>query len=139
MAKRRVWSALTKAYRARLERKGIDQRQYESGASLKAARGHAKTPESLKEYARNPKKFPEYRAKRMPYAKIIEEKKARIFGDRFKFNKERSAIYVREGRGDVKPPTGKQLRFLAGLTDEEFDDWQYEHRFEDDWSFLWYR
>ena len=41
----RDWSALTPAYRARLERSGISRRDYESGASVQAARGHATTPE----------------------------------------------------------------------------------------------
>jgi hypothetical protein len=42
---RKSWGALTPAYRRRLERGGVSQSAYESGASLKAARGHARTPE----------------------------------------------------------------------------------------------
>lgn len=55
----RIWGNLSPPYRARLERKGISQSQYESGASLKAARGHERTPESRKDYLRNPGKYPE--------------------------------------------------------------------------------
>ncbi|HET9131465.1 MAG TPA: hypothetical protein VFO86_10980, partial [Terriglobia bacterium] len=43
--RRKAWEALTAAYRKRLERGGIGKAQYEGGASLRAARGHAQTPE----------------------------------------------------------------------------------------------
>lgn len=139
MPRRRVWSALSQSYRTRLQRKGVTQAQYESGVSLKAARGHAQTPESPTEYARHPGKFPGYRNRRKPMADRIAEKKRLIFGDRVRFNEERSTRYVKEGATDIRPPTMKQLRFLDGLSLEEFDDFQYEHREDDDWNFLWYK
>jgi len=139
MAGRRVWSALSQSYRTRLQRNGITKAQYESGMSLKAARGHAQTPESPREYARNPNKFTAYRNRRLPLAKRIAEKKERVFRDRIRFNEKRSTRYVKEGAQDVKPPTLAQLRFLDGLSDEEFDDFQYEHRVDEDWNFLWYK
>lgn len=42
---RKSWDSLTPTYRHRLERGGVTRSQYESGASLKAARGHRATPE----------------------------------------------------------------------------------------------
>lgn len=42
---RRNWVDLSDRYQARLLRGGIDQRAYERGESLSAARGHAQTPE----------------------------------------------------------------------------------------------
>ncbi len=41
MAKSRNWNALTPAYKKRLERSGLTKSKYESGADLRAARGHA--------------------------------------------------------------------------------------------------
>ena len=139
MPRRRVWSALSPSYRTRLQRKGVTQAQYESGVSLKAARGHAQTPESPTEYARHPGRFTAYRDRRKPLVKRIQEKKERIFGPRIRFSSERSSRYVKEGAADIKPPTTAQLRFLDVLSDEEFDDWQYEHREDEDWNFLWYK
>jgi len=40
-----VMDSLTPAYRRRLERGGVTRKEYESGASLSGARGHAATPE----------------------------------------------------------------------------------------------
>ena len=54
----RNWDNLSPKYRERLSRSGITKSQYESGASLSKARGHAQTPEhpnranSKPEYAR---------------------------------------------------------------------------------------
>lgn len=140
MPRRRVWSALSTSYRARLQRKGVTQAQYESGVSLKAARGHAQTPESPAEYARHPDRFKRYRENRKGLVQRIQEKKDLLFGDRHKYDEKRSRRYVKEGdkENEILPPTMKQLRFLDSLTLEEFDDWQYEHREDDDWGFLWY-
>ena len=41
MAKARNWNSLTPAYKKRLERSGLNKSKYESGADLRAARGHA--------------------------------------------------------------------------------------------------
>lgn len=46
MAKRRDWANVkSETYRKRLERAGITREEYEAGAPLPAARGHATTPE----------------------------------------------------------------------------------------------
>lgn len=45
MAKPRNWDALKPATRKRYERAGVSRSDYMSGMSLKAARGHANTPE----------------------------------------------------------------------------------------------
>ena len=41
MPKSRNWNSLTPDYRKRLERNGLTKSKYESGADLRAARGHA--------------------------------------------------------------------------------------------------
>lgn len=135
---RRVWSSLSNDYRARLLRSGITQEQYEQGVSLKAARGHSATPEKPAEYAKHPSRFQAYAQKRRGYTERIVEMKRLIFADRLRYNEGRSTQYVQRGGGEVLPPTVEQLRFLSGLTLDEFEDFAYEHKEEDDWRFLWY-
>lgn len=55
---RKAWRLLSDAYRKRLLRHGIDQKLYESGASLSQARGHRATPEHPQEV--NPTKHARY-------------------------------------------------------------------------------
>lgn len=62
MPRRRDWDSLSPAYRSRLTKGGITKRAYESGASLKAARGHEFTPERPQDARRNPSEFELYRA-----------------------------------------------------------------------------
>lgn len=45
MANRKGWDALSTSYRQRLQNNGITQKQYTSGKTLEAARGHIATPE----------------------------------------------------------------------------------------------
>lgn len=48
MARRKGWDELTEGYRSRLVKGGVSKTDYESGASLKRARGH-KTPTGIGE------------------------------------------------------------------------------------------
>jgi hypothetical protein len=57
---RKAWDALSSSYRRRLERSGIDRAAYDRGESLKAARGHARTPERPRQAARAPERYPDY-------------------------------------------------------------------------------
>lgn len=81
MAARRVWENLSPGYRKRLERNGITKNLYERGLrSLKAARGHANTPEhGLTEARKHPARFREYLRKKEPKPRIPRgaEKEAR--------------------------------------------------------------
>lgn len=67
---RRAWDSLSDAYRKRLIRNGITQRDYERGRNLSAARGHFATPEhGLKSAKKNPQKYGDYiRKKTVPQA-----------------------------------------------------------------------
>lgn len=62
MAKRkRDWLSLSPKYKARLERSGVTAEAYESGtANLRAARGHAATPEHPQQAFRRPDLYPRY-------------------------------------------------------------------------------
>jgi hypothetical protein len=54
------WNSLTPAYKQRLSRAGITRQTYLSGAPLKQARGHARTPENRAEVRRHPERFSGY-------------------------------------------------------------------------------
>lgn len=60
MPRSRNWDALSSSYRARLGRAGITRESYLSGSPLRAARGHAATPEHPREAERRPERFREY-------------------------------------------------------------------------------
>src|SRR6185312_3822903 len=49
-SRRKGWSELSPAYRQRLERHEITQSGYAEGGSLRAARGHSRTPERITGY-----------------------------------------------------------------------------------------
>jgi hypothetical protein len=58
------WNALSPAYRARLERKGITLGRYIAGDNLKSARGKGSGPEHPGDAVKNPKKYPNYRPRK---------------------------------------------------------------------------
>lgn len=88
---RKPWESLTPAYRRRLERGGISPQAYASGESLKAARGHATTPERPTRAFRNPDLYGDYLRRRVSKGKPVPDKiigggpgapiKQRIIGD----------------------------------------------------------
>lgn len=56
----RAGQTLSRTQQKRYEGKGLTKEQYESGASVKVARGHGKTPEHPREAERHPERYPEY-------------------------------------------------------------------------------
>ena len=79
MAKARNWQALGVPQQRRYARAGITPASYESGVSLKAARGHAETPERPSVAARRPQDYPKYTARaehRQPADRLARELKA---------------------------------------------------------------
>jgi hypothetical protein len=149
MSIRRGWETLTEKYRSRLVKGGISKAQYERGESLKKARGHSKTPENAAEFEREQKKnpvnprFKEYRERRKGLIERVQRKKVDAFQYTLRWNEEHSDEYVRKGgpkeaEPKVTPPKLADLRKIDGMTVEELVNWQYDHKFEDDWRFLWY-
>ena len=124
----RNWDNLSAAYRKRLERGGINKRQYESGASLEKARGHGKTPEHPGRERKNPNKYREYRDKQRRLIDKIQAIKIDAFSDRIKWNEAHSYKFAK-----VNPDTGNnrgvmELReLLAYITfwddNDRPDDW----------------
>lgn len=85
---RRSWDALSGPYKRRLERAGITQDIYESGAvSLSRARGHGATPEHPERAFRRPDKYGRYlrrrvaKGRQVPEGMITEAPSRRIIGD----------------------------------------------------------
>jgi hypothetical protein len=84
------WDAISPAYRGRLTKAGITRADYERGASLTSARGHAKTPERPERAKSKPERYKEYLAKRARLEKKVKAKKQQMFGSSRKFSKKRS-------------------------------------------------
>lgn len=155
MPQRGLWDNLSANYQARLLRGGVSRNQYESGASLRKARGHAKTPEHPGQGASRPEFRPYYEQRQatpQPTYDIIEayeptpgahsddvkqaiaQRVNETFGDRFKY------------RGLTIDPDYPPLGYPPAPNDErimeilEMDDYELEYYIAEDpegW-FLWY-
>ena len=137
---RKGWEQLSEGYRKRLERAGITKSKYEKGESIKAARGHAEPPERPREaYSREGrKKYRNYLERAGTLRKKVLDRKIRLFGDRFKYNEERSRQYVMEGGSEVRKPGIKELESMLDLTDDEIEALLHDPHIDDQWKFLWY-
>lgn len=131
MAKRTPWNQLKPEYRARLESKGITEKMHASGTSLAKARGHENTPERPAVF--DVKKYPKYAGDRQKLVNEVKKKKQEFFGDRPKWDSEKSNAAFRK-----RPPTMAQLRWAAHA-DRTEDDFLDEIRDDDAiWRFLGY-
>jgi hypothetical protein len=120
MPRRRNWDALSPAYRTRLERGGITKRQYEAGAKLSGARGHAETPEHPRDLQRraNREKYQKYKAKRERLVNRIHQAKVEAYDGQPEWDSESSRKNVNRD-----PETGKQrgtreLQKIADIIEE---------------------
>lgn len=119
MARRKSWDELRPDYRERLEKKGITREAHERGDSIKAARGHERTPESPKRY--NPEKYQRYHENRADLERRLIQRKEDLFssrppraGGRPGFSSDRSARNIRD-----HPPTMAQLRWALDAEEED--------------------
>jgi hypothetical protein len=112
---RKGWNSLSPAYRARIEKAGLTQKDYEAGTSLSRARGHANTPENPRSY--DPNKYKKYAAERKRLTAQVEQRKQDVFGDSERWNRGRSDRAIRE-----KPPSLKLMRWALAATDQEIAD-----------------
>lgn len=104
---RRNWDSLSDSYRSRLERSGISRSDYQSGQSLRAARGHATTPEHPGQGISRPE-FREYyrseeRAERhtQDLQRAVNAKIEDVFSEHHKYRGPAFSI-------DDDPPAGKE-------------------------------
>lgn len=120
----RNWNALSPAYRKRLQNAGITQNQYESGAKLSQARGHAQTPEHPSDVEKHPGKYRRYEQSRTRLTKLVIEKKKTVFGSEERFYDLHSRDYVHQGvphlNGfDQRKPLMTELRAMLKMTADE--------------------
>lgn len=126
---RKGWNSLSPSYRARIEKAGLTQKDYEAGASLSKARGHANTPENPRSY--DPQKYQKYNTVRNQLISQVEQRKEQLFGDRARWSKTRSDRAIRE-----KPPSLAQMRWALQASDQEIVDAIRED--PETWQFLTY-
>ncbi|QRX91110.1 hypothetical protein [Streptomyces noursei] len=120
MASRREWSALSDGYRSRLERKGIDRAAYESGASLKSARGHRETPEHPRDAARRPADFTAYRVRNAKRINVLtDEGLRRVRLD--KADRSKVAQHWNAARLWAKKGQAEKINAMAGITVQDVD------------------
>lgn len=133
---RKPWESLSEAYRGRLERQGITAREHAQGASIKAARGHERTPEHPREGIQKPEKFKDWFDQREALVQRVAAKKRRLFGSSRKFNGRRSMKLVREGSEGKHPPSIAQLQWAVNASDDELLSTLESQDYDD--SFLFY-
>lgn len=112
---RKGWDSLSEAYRKRLIKGGISRAEYEAGASIKKARGHADTPERPVGY--QPSKYPKYADRRQGLERRLQQRKEELFGSRPKWKVEKSLANIRS-----HPATMAQLRWALAAEEDELWD-----------------
>ena len=132
---RRSWDQLSSDYRDRLEKAGITPQMHAAGESIRAARGHARTPEHPSEGVREPEKFRDWFDERQKLVRQVQRRKARMFKGSKKFNAQRSLKMVTEGSNN-NPPSMKVLKWAATADDDEL--WEAMTSGDEDYSFLFY-
>lgn len=120
---RKGWNALSAAYRTRLEKAGITKTDYESGASIRKARGHLHTPE--RPTSKNAHTFRNYQLTRAQLTQRVLEKKHYYFSEGPIWNPRRA---MQKFASD--PPAMDVLRKWARMNKEE---WLREIRQEPDY------
>lgn len=123
-----------------MERGGITKRDYESGISLSAARGHSATPERPSQaYSKSGRE--RYRTYLERIGKVrdkVIDRKVRLFSARFKWDEKRARDYIMEGGADVPKPSRKQLEKVLEMSDDEIEELLNDPNIDEQWRFLWY-
>lgn len=136
----RNWNALSDSYRQRLERAGVDRRDYERGASLAGARGHAETPERPSQAS--PERYVDYFNRREKLINSIQAMKRELYGSKDSFNAKRSREAVDKNPKTGKSRTLKELkraeRKIAEMIDGEEPEEFYDEPEDFDDDFLFY-
>lgn len=140
MGKRKGWDELSQKYRNRLERNGVSKASYENGSSIAKARGHASTPERPSDAysVTGRRKYRAYLERAGTLRKKVIDRKVQLFGNRFKYNEERSRQYVMQGGAEVAKPGIVELRGMLDKTDDEIEETLHDPNIDDQWKFLWY-
>lgn len=134
MARRKSWDELSPEYRKRLARHGLTPAKHAAGESIRAARGHANTPERVPTTDANPQKWTDYWARKDDLVGQFVRKKERLFGHEVGYHDRRAENAVR----DVDIPTDllrwalraseiqlRQYASLAATDPEEFGQYAF--------------
>jgi hypothetical protein len=136
MAVRKPWASLSEAYKGRLARKGITPQMHAAGEAIRAARGHAKTPEHPSEGVRKPKEFPGYMKRRSQLVAEVRAKKYRLWGLEHKYNDRRANQIINKGFGGNNPPSMARLQWAIDASED--DMLRAMRSGDEEYSFLWY-
>lgn len=138
MAARKPWRDLSPAYRRRMEKHGLNSRNWgtKRGDALRTvARGHGATPERPERAAKHPDKYSRYVQRRTDESIALWAKKQLLFSDRVKWRPRRAEEATRVNPQTNRPPRKKYVRLFLdmkpGMVDEI--DWS-----DDEWGFLFY-
>jgi|SRR5215475_1704030 len=136
MAVRKPWASLSESYRERLARKGITPQMHSAGESIRAARGHARTPEHPSEAITKPREFPEYARVRTRLIAQVRAKKYRLWGQEHKYSDRRAASIINGGFDGHNPPSLARLRWAIEANED--DMLRAMSSGDEEYSFLWY-
>lgn len=128
---RKGWQSLSPGYRARLEKAGISQGDYDGGQSLQSARGHKNTPESPRSY--DPNKYTKYHQERTKLERDLAAKLDQVFGHSPSWSASKSNHNIRE-----HPPSLKQIRWALNASEEELLDAIREDTSQTEYRWLHY-
>jgi hypothetical protein len=113
--------------------------EYERGASLKAARGHAATPErpSRAYQPQNREKYSGYLERRATLERKVAVKKQEIWGATENFNARRSQQNIHEMPTSGDPAKMANMARFIELGEDLFDEPDFDWD-DDQWEFLYY-
>jgi len=138
MAARKPWRDLTAAYRKRLSKHGLTEKNYNTpeGARLRqTARGHGKTPEHPERANKQPARYREYLNKGEDELRQVMARKERLFGDRIKYRPRSSENATHRNPQTKQRPRLDYMRRFLRMTPDQVNliDWS-----DKEWGFLFY-
>jgi hypothetical protein len=131
MARRIPWEQLSREYRERLARKGITPQKHAAGESIKAARGHAHTPERPITKSSEPK-FKDYVTDRSDLIRKVARKKRELFAGSEKWQGKRATKNITEST-----VSNRELRKFLSMGEDYISDPDFDWKDEEN-SWLWY-
>lgn len=134
----RNWDALSESYRERLERGGITRAEYQAGASVSAARGHAATPERPSRAEANPEKYAAYLFKRDKYVQTILRAKGQAFSSRDTYKAKSSRWHVNNFQNGKTRSIASLKRIVAAIEAHDNLDDAMQDLESDDVDALYY-
>src|SRR5262245_21746630 len=133
--RRQPWESLSPSYRERLSRKGITPGMHAAGESIRAARGHERTPEHPREGQTQPVQFPQWMQTRRSLVRQVNVRKDSIWGSSHKYRSRGARKVTNEGVNG-NPPSNAMLQWALQATAEELE--LAAESGDEEYAFLWY-